>query len=150
MNDVIQAQVAPLVTIAVGALVSAVFNELRKWLAAKVHNERLGTALMVGVDAVQTAVSEVEQTMAAAMREAAADGVITDAEKAALKAKAIELSKKQLGDHGMALLGKGLQMGEEQLTGWLGSRVEATVAQNKLPPFFMSPEMAAKVAAGQK
>jgi hypothetical protein len=76
------------------------------------------------------AVREVAQVYADAIKEANADGKLTDAEKAEAKRLAIAAAKRNLGAAGLKRLGRVL--GLEDVTDWIAGHTEAAV--NLLPP----------------
>lgn len=128
------AQVAPTVlTIVSSALVAVLTwgaNEVRKLIAAKVHNEQLAGALTRLNDAVFAAVKEVEQTTAAALREANADGKITEEEKKQIKEAAITAAKSYLGPKGIGELVKVMGFNgdaDERIAALVSGKIEAAV-----------------------
>ncbi|MBK7864362.1 MAG: hypothetical protein IPJ65_38330 [Archangiaceae bacterium] len=95
MESVLQYVVAPLIPV-IGALVVAGLGKLVQLLHAKQGESKLLGALGVGAELVSTSVSHVIDGLKPELQAALADGKIDDAEKATLKAKAMELLKKEL------------------------------------------------------
>lgn len=79
---------------------------------------------------VRAAVAEVWQTYVSALKEGAADGKLTEAEKATAKAKALAIAKANIGKKGLARLARILGL-EGALDDWLGTQIEAAVDQSK-------------------
>ena len=100
---------------------------LANWLRAKVKNVYLQGLFLRLEDAVLTAVKEANQVMVDALKDASSDGVLTEEEKAAVKAKVIAVVKSHLGVKGLAELAKILGLDDGALTALIGSKIEATV-----------------------
>lgn len=81
--------------------------------------------------AMKDAVLEVHQTYVEARKAASEDGKLTDEEAEEAKDLAIEAAKAYLGPKGIRELLGVLGIGEDALDGWLGGKVEATVAELK-------------------
>lgn len=107
--------------VAVGGLISAL---ILKFIKAGTVRDIVGRALAEVGDAVLA----VSQTYVDALKAASADGVLTDAEKAEAKAKAIALAKKNIGTEGLKKLAKILGI---DIDGWLGTKIEAAVSTLK-------------------
>ena len=86
---------------------------------------------------VVDAVLEVWQTYVSEIVKDRADGVLTDAEKAEAKQRALDIAKSNLGPKGLARLARALGFGSltgtdtAQTSSWIGSKVETAVASLK-------------------
>jgi hypothetical protein len=108
-----------------------------KWVVAKTKSEVAGRATDFAFEIVQ----EINQTVAAKIREASADGVITDAEKAQIKDAALSVFKSRLGTKGIAEIKGVLGIEPSALDGFLGGLIESAVHKLKiLAPFDTSDE----------
>lgn len=96
-------------------------------IRAKVQNEYLRGVLVRVDDAVFTAVKAVQQTVVEQIKEASADGKITDDEKKRIKEQAIATVKAHLGTKGLSEVGTILGLDGGALDGFLSSKVEAAV-----------------------
>jgi hypothetical protein len=125
----ILAEILPVViqTLALPALAM-----LAKWLSAKSKNEGFLGATARTTEVVRLAIFEIEARMGAQIKAAAADGVLTDGEKAELKKAAISYATSYLGADGLKrlLYVLGLE-GPEALDRYLGAKVEAELAGMK-------------------
>jgi len=101
------------------------------WLKAKTKSAYLCGMIDRINDAVMTAVKAAEQVTVAALREASADGEITEEEKAAIKAKVLAEVKSHLGAKGLTEIGKILGISDGALSALLGSKIEAAVLDLK-------------------
>lgn len=126
---------------AVAAGAAFLHGKLSALLAAKVHNEKLGGALTLVNDIMQTVVLDLNQTVRAEFEAAAADGKISSEEAAHLKAVALTRAKTLLGEAGLLRLKDALGIDDLRLGDLLAAKVEAKVAETKLPPFYMSQEL---------
>jgi hypothetical protein len=117
---------------ALGSLLVALLAWLTTWVTslirAKVKNTYLEGVLVRTNDAVLTAVKMVAQTYVDEVRKAAADGALTDAEKAAAKQKAVAAAKAYLGPQGLDSLVKILGLDGGSLDAYLAGKIEAAVA----------------------
>lgn len=118
--------VVPPLAMAIAALLALMLKKLSDFLHAKAEGSKVGTALVVGTDAIGTAVSHVISGLAPAVRDALAnDGKLDEAERAALKAKAIALIKAELPDGVKAVLGGVMGAGLET---WLSGKAEQAIS----------------------
>jgi uncharacterized protein YidB (DUF937 family) len=101
--------------------------KLAQLIRAKAQNEYLKGVLVRLDDAVFTAVKDLQQTVVAAIKEASADGRITDDEKRQIKDKALAAVKSHLGTKGIAELAGILGLEGGALDGLLSSKIEAAV-----------------------
>lgn len=101
--------------------------KLAQLIRAKVQNEYLRGVLVRVDDAVFTAVKAVQQTVVEQIKEASADGKITDDEKKRIKEKALAAVKAHLGTKGLSEVGAILGLDGGALDGLLSSKVEAAV-----------------------
>lgn len=101
--------------------------KLAQLIKAKVKNEYLRGVLVRLDEAVFTAVKELQQTVVDAIKEATADGKITEAEKQRIKQAAIDNVKSHLGPKGLEELGHILGLGSGSVDGLIASKVEAAV-----------------------
>ena len=102
-------------------------SRLAGWLKAKTHNEQISGAIDTLDNLMATVVKGLQQTMVSAIKEAAADGKITEAEKIMLRTKALEELKKIYGERGLAVLQELLGLGEDALMSLLTNKLEAAV-----------------------
>lgn len=110
------------------ALVAWAAKAAADWLRSKAHNEQAANVISRVTDAVATAVREVEQTIAAELRLAAADGHISAEEREQIKRAAIAAAKKHLGEAGVKLLVSHLGLkSEADIDQHLAGRIEAEV-----------------------
>jgi len=113
---------APLVVIGIGLAV----NELKKWMASRVKNERARGILERLADASVTVVAEVEQTVRSKTKDLPAR------ERAnAAKEAAIASLKSHLGPKGLIELQQVLGLSGLGLESVLSSKIEAQVHQAK-------------------
>lgn len=99
------------------------------YVIALIHSERVRKYVGRAWVEVRAAVSEVYQTYVSALKEGAADGKLTDDEKAEAKRRAIAIAKGNIGKKGLDRLMRilGLPSAADGLDGWLGTHVEAAV-----------------------
>jgi len=100
-------------------------------IQAKVNNETLRGVLLRLDDAVVTAVKDLEQTIVADAKVAAADGKISREEARRIKDKAVRRVKSSLGPDGLKQLGSVLGLWELSVEDFIGSKVEASVLDLK-------------------
>ena len=100
-------------------------------IQAKVNNETLRGVLLRLDDAVVTAVKDLEQTIVADAKVAAADGKISREEARRIKDKAVRQVKSYLGPDGLKQLGTVLGLWELSVEDFIGSKVEASVLDLK-------------------
>jgi len=81
---------------------------------------------------VGDAVREVYQVYVQALKDGRADGTLTEAEKIHAKQMAIDIAKANLGSKGLKRLLRILGLGDDALDKWLGTKVEAAVADAKV------------------
>jgi len=101
--------------------------KLAQLIRAKAQNEYLKGVLVRLDDAVFTAVKDLQQTVVGAIKDASADGRITDDEKRQIKEKALASVKSHLGTKGIGELAKILGLEGSALDGLLSSKIEAAV-----------------------
>jgi hypothetical protein len=101
--------------------------KLAQLIRAKVQNEYLKGVLVRLDDAVFTAVKGIQQSVVEQIKEASADGKITDDEKKRIKDKALTSVKSHLGTKGLAEVARILGLDGGALDGLLSSKVEAAV-----------------------
>jgi hypothetical protein len=125
LNAFLQYVLPPLVVL-IASLLAFALKKLSDFLHVKAQGSAVGQALVTGSDFVTTAVSHVISQLAPDVRDALAnDGKIDDAERAALKAKALALIKAELPDGIKAVLGGVMQGGLET---WLSGKAEQAIA----------------------
>ena len=115
-----------------GAVILYLLALLRKFALAKISSEMLRQASDIVVDATSAAVLEIQQTLVDKAKDASADGRLSAAEIAGIKAAALEAVKRNAGKRGLAVIMKvfGLMIGS-QLDGFLTGRTEATLSAAK-------------------
>jgi hypothetical protein len=101
--------------------------KLAQLIRAKVQNEYLKGVLVRRDDAVFTAVKGIQQSVVEQIKEASADGKITDDEKKRIKEKALASVRSHLGTKGLAEVARILGLDGGALDGLLSSKVEAAV-----------------------
>jgi hypothetical protein len=101
--------------------------KLAQLIRAKVQNEYLKGVLVRLDDAVFTSVKDIQQSVVEQIKDASADGKITDDEKKRIKEKALANVKSHLGTKGLAEVAGILGLEGGALDGLLSSRVEAAV-----------------------
>lgn len=116
----------------VAGLIGLAAKKLSDLLKAKVDNQLLEGALLRLNEAVGSAVLEVEQTVVKVLKEALADGALSEEEKARVKAAAVDKAKALLGEKGLDQILKvlGLKSPDELLA----AKVEAAVASLRSLP----------------
>lgn len=103
---------------------------LVKYLREKGETNKTLSALAIGTELIQTYVAKAEVELKPEFAKAAADGKITAEEGAALKAKVIEVLKRDMP----ADLWKALQRGlGPAVDGWVSGKVEESVADAHTP-----------------
>jgi hypothetical protein len=117
--------VLPPLLVALAALAGLALKKLSDFLHVRTQGSKMGAALVQGTDWITAAVSHVISGLAPAVRDALAnDGKIDDAERAALKAKAMELIKAEFPAGLSAVLGAaggGLET-------WLSGKAEQAIS----------------------
>lgn len=129
LESVLQYVVAPLIPV-VGALIVAGLGKLVQFLHAKHKDSKLFGALGVGAELVSTSVTHVIDGLKPELQQALADGKIDDAERAALKAKAMELLKKELPVGVQGVLSTALGPALET---WLSGKVTQAIDAQEAP-----------------
>jgi len=121
-----------LVSTLLSALLAWVGGAVRRWLVSKTKSEVAGRVS----DLAFQVVLEIQQTVAAKIREAAADGVITAEEKAAIKEAALDVLRSRVGAKGITEIKAVLGYPPDQIDGFLGGLIESAVFKLKLmtPP----------------
>jgi hypothetical protein len=114
-------------------VLSALGMVLSRFVWVKLKNEWARAFLGRVYAEIDDAVKEVYQVYVDAIRARSADGKLTDAEKSEAKAMAIESAKSNLGPKGIKRLLKVLGLNTGALDNWLGTKVEASVRNAKIP-----------------
>lgn len=115
------------------ALLSALSVQINRWIASKTKNEKLAGLFSRIDDAVFVAIKEVAQLSVDAARQAAVDGKLPAEIAAAAKTAAIASARSHLGPKGIRELIEIVGIPAESVDAFLGSRVEAGVAELKSP-----------------
>lgn len=123
-------QIVDLLVPVVMALLAWLSTAATKWINAKVQNEYVSGALSRLNDAVFTAVKATEQTVAAELREAAADGQITKEEAESIKSHAVDSVKAYLGNKGMGELKRVLDA--DSINKMIEDKIEAYLQDRKM------------------
>ena len=108
---------------------TAVVGLIGKFLVDKIKSEKVRLYVGRALDEVYDAVAEVYQVYVAELKEAKADGKLTQEEKDKAKHMAVETAKANIGAKGLARLARVL--GIDSIDQWLESKVEATIARKK-------------------
>ena len=106
---------------------------LSKLLRAKAHNAAADMALDILDNFVGTAVTRVEQTVAAELKTRSQGGKLTTADAQAVKAKAMEAIRAYYGPAGMDLLAESLKMSRDAVPGLIADKIETKVYQMRFP-----------------
>jgi hypothetical protein len=114
---------APIVT----AIIALVGVALRNFIAAHTKSEYLKGALIRLNDIVFSVVKEIEQTVVAGLKEALADGVLSDEEKAKIKQDAMSLVKQHIGLKGLAEMARVFGLEGAALDAMISTKIEAAV-----------------------
>lgn len=122
--------VAPLLALLGTALVAAV-GKLTTYLHSKEKDGRAFAALAQASELVAAYVAKADVELRPEFQKALADGKLTPEEGAALKAKVLELLKRDMPASLMALLSKVLG---GAVDGWLSGKVEQAVAEKAASP----------------
>lgn len=101
---------------------------LGRYVWQRITHEKTVAILQRAYAEIGDAVREVEQTYVRAIREAAADGKLTAAERDIARDKAIQIAKSNLGKRGLERLGRMLGV---DVDGWIGTKLEAAVDARK-------------------
>lgn len=101
-----------------------------KYLNEKGKDNKALAALGIGTELVHTYVAKAELELRPMLQKALADGKLTEAEGAELKAKLLELLKRDMPGPIMDTLQKTLG---PALEGWLSGKVEQAVQQQQSP-----------------
>lgn len=120
--------VVPILATALAGLVGYLGTLLGTWLKAKGQESKLANAGSLVLTHVTTAVHNIEGGMKAEYEKAAADGVITAEEGAALKQAAINMTLATLGDTGKKAMTDVLKVSAEAIPAFLAGQVEKVVA----------------------
>lgn len=110
----------------VGPLLVAAMAKLVTYLHAKEKDSKLFGALSAATELVQTYVARAEVELRPEFAKALADGRLTPEEGKALKAKVLEILKRDMPAQLFATLSKALG---PALEGWLSGKVEQAVTQ---------------------
>lgn len=109
------------------AALTWVAAKVAQLISAKVKNEWVRGVIARLDDAVLNAVREVEQSVVDEIKAARADGKLTAAERARVKAQAIDSIRSHLGLKGLGELARVLGLEDGCLDKLLSTRVEAAV-----------------------
>jgi len=132
MHDLI-VQFGPVV---MGAVFTALTAALTRYVLVKIESNLIREGLGRLWSEVQAAVREVGQTYVDAIREGAADGKLTDAEKKEAKKRAVEIAKSNFGRKGLKALARIIDV-----DAWLGSKVEAFLGETKAAEKLIAPAL---------
>lgn len=124
LEAVLQYIVAPLIAIAAPILV-ALLAKLVQYLNSKGKESKLALVGGVVADAAHSVVAELDVTLRPKLTAALADGKLTDAEKAELKAAAVDALKTKLP---ASVMGGAAGIFGPLLDQWLGGMVERAVS----------------------
>ena len=102
-------------------------TRLAALIRLRIENEYLRGVLVRLDDAVLTATKELEQTVVAEIKAAAADGKISPAERERIKRTAITNVKSYIGPRGIAEVGRVLGLPDAALDCLITSKLEAAV-----------------------
>lgn len=108
-----------------------VATRVEKVIAQHVKNESAKAVLLRMNDAIFDAVGEVEQTLAGALKEAAADGKITKDEALTLRNLAVSKAKTYLGSVGVEKAREVLGLDEEAFEQAIVAKIERAIAESK-------------------
>lgn len=100
----------------------------------KIGDDRTRTRVELAKGEILTAVGMVGQTLAPEYRAAAADGKITEEERAHLRQTALTEAKRRFGPSFWTDLMKRLELPPSEQDAWILAQVEAYVFQSKQPP----------------
>lgn len=100
----------------------------------KIGDDRTRTRVELAKGEILTAVGLVGQTLAPEFRAAAADGKITDEERAHLRQTALTEAKRRFGPSFWTDLMQRLELPATDVDAWILAQVEAYVFQSKQPP----------------
>jgi hypothetical protein len=119
------------VVTAVLAIIALGLGFAIRWLHQKTKSDLLIRIVRGVASAARLAVQEVWATYAKALKDASADGSLTDAEKSEARSRAIALLKSYLGAKGLALLCSSLGLDQSTLDKYLGAHVETALSDEK-------------------
>lgn len=119
----------PLIDI-LAAIGSALLGLLALWVRNKAKDNKLFSALQIGTDIVATYVAKAEVELKPMFKSFLADGKISAEEGAQLKAKVLEILKRDMPASLMQTLGSALG---PALDGWLSGKIEQAVAVQGAP-----------------
>lgn len=119
-------------------VLAAIFTGLAwlysRFLADKIKGQRWGQMALRAGQELRAVITEVNATYVKELKAAGEDGTWTDKEKAKAKEMAIAKFKENWGAAGVKRMAKVLGIGDA-VDSWLGTQVEATLAEMKaLPP----------------
>jgi len=116
----------------VGIVFKALGQKAATWIQAKVDNATLEGILVRLNSAAFSAVTEVYQSTAEALKAGAADGKLSDEDKARVKQTAIDSVKSYLGPKGIEVLMAVMGLkSESELDKAIGGKVEGAIYQLK-------------------
>lgn len=136
MSNEILAQLVPILSSVVLAVLGYLGTKLVAFINAKTHNEFLRSALVRLEDAVFTAVRNVQAVYVDAIKAAkdpsSPGGTsLTDEEAKAAKQKALDAIKSYLGAQGLALITQVLGLSGSALDDFLLAKIEAQVSNDR-------------------
>ncbi|WP_147444730.1 hypothetical protein [Corallococcus sp. CA053C] len=123
--------VVPVVATALAGLIAAALLALTKKLNAQAADSKLAQVGARASMVTEAIVRELEVTMRPKLEEAVADGILSAAELAKLKAEALAQLKESLGEHGMKELQEVLSLTAGSIGTFLGGLIEAAVDRMK-------------------
>lgn len=128
------AQVFVLFQPVLAAVATALAGYITLWIRSKVKNETAAGVVDRSKDLLFALVKRANQTVVDKIREAAADGVITDQEKAAIKAAVVDDFKALVGVDGLSAIAyaAGISNTAGSLDKWIDTHVEAAVHDVKM------------------
>lgn len=136
--------VVPALVTVLGPLLVLALGQLAAFLRAKAGESKAAGVALVFTEAAHSVVAELEVTLKPKLQAALADGVLTQAEKDALKKAALDALKTRLP--ATALQSASAVFGP-MLDTWLGGLIERAVSAQK-PPAVTTLEEAAAVLRG--
>lgn len=109
------------------AALTALAGMISSWVHKRTANEAAVAVVDRALVEVQAAVAAVGQAYVDGLKEANEDGVITAAEAAEARARAVGIAKANLGPAGVQRLVRALGIDVQDVDRWLGTHVEAAV-----------------------
>lgn len=138
--------VVPALVTVLGPLLVLALGQLAAFLRAKAGESKAAGVALVFTEAAHSVVAELEVTLKPQLQAALSDGVLTQAEQAALKKAALDALKTRLP--ATALQSASAVFGP-MLDTWLGGLIERAVTAQKPPPVTTLEEAAAVLRGPQ-